>query len=144
MREKGPRVAGVGAGVEVDVCAVEKGRDGVSGEENAAGGEAAEGSGKYVEEGLVAEAEVVDLVGDFRDRDPGFTAVFAEVDGEVDEGGFWAVVLPCCEEVTVGELGGAGVEGSWVVEVCWGDEDGDVSEDGGRYVPVVNEGDCCG
>ena len=47
-----------------------------------------------VQHGLITQADVKDLVGDFADFEPGLPVVGAFVYGEVDEGGFRGVVLP--------------------------------------------------
>jgi hypothetical protein len=39
------------------------------------------------------------------------------VNGKVDLRRFWGIVLPCCKDVAVGELGGTGVEYAGIVVV---------------------------
>ena len=130
VRGEGPGEAGVGAGVEVELSGGEVGRDGVAGEEDRVRGEVADGFGKQVQKGLVAEAPVVGLVGDAGDFVPGHGAVGGLVDGEVDERGFGAVVFPRREQGAVGELERPRVQGAWDGVVGRGLEDGVVVEGG--------------
>ena len=128
VRHEFPAYAGIGARVQVDLGVAEVCWDGVSCGEDGAGRVPCEGFVEEVEEGLVAEAPVVDLVLDLGDLGPRDAAVAGAVDREVDEGWFGGVVLPGGEEVVVWELDGAGVEDLGVGVVTWGSEDGYVCE----------------
>ena len=75
----------------------EVGRNGAPGEEDSASGKGGPCGVEVVEEGLVAEAEVVLGVLDTREFGPGHAKVGGLVDGKVDVGWFWGVVLPGCE-----------------------------------------------
>lgn len=98
VADEGPRVPRVGGGVQVDGGQGEIRGDGVAREEDGARGKGGEGPRELVEEGLVAEAPVVDLVVDVGDVGPGGAVVEGLVNGEVDQGGFGGVVLPGREE----------------------------------------------
>lgn len=112
VRCESPGRAAVRAGVEVDGGAADVAGDGVSGAEDCAGGEGADGRGELVEEGLVAQTLVVDGVGDAGDFGPGAAVVGATKDWEVGCGRVGAVIFPGGEDGAGGEEEGARVEGA--------------------------------
>ena len=104
------------------------GRDGTTSEEYGAGREGRPCGVEIVEEGLVAEAEVVLGVLNTGEFGPGHAKVDGLVNGKVDIGWLWGVILPGCEECSVGKLDCPGVEGSRAGVGGWGLEDGIVVE----------------
>ena len=110
------------------MCGGEVGGDGAAGEEDGAGGEGGPCGVEVVQEGLVAEAEVVLGVLDTREFSPGQAKVGGFVDGKVDIRWLWGIVLPGSEERGVGQLDRASVECAWAGVGGWGLEDGVVVE----------------
>ena len=96
VRDEGPGQARVGARVQVDLGVAEVCGDGIPRRENGSGLVACQRLVEEVEEGLVAEAPVVDLVVYLRDLGPGFTVIAGPVDGKIDQWWFGTVVFPCC------------------------------------------------
>ena len=110
VRDKLPRHAGVARGIEFNVRGGEIGRDGRAGDEDRSSRVTTNASRQDVEKRLVAQAVPVLGILDTRDFLPCLTTVDRLVNGKVDFGRFRRVVLPCCKERAVAELGTAGIQ----------------------------------
>ena len=120
MGDELPGLAGIRRSVEVDLSDREVGRDRASSQENRAALVACEGFLKHIQEGLVPQPPAVDSILHPRAFRPSVAAVCGVEDGEVDLGRLGGVVLPCCDQGAVFQLGGAGVEDFGVGPVCVG------------------------